>query len=457
MNINNNMSEVTARKSRHFFYFSDIVLPLLLFVITIILFRDSKLDLIIQSMFYHPQTGWFLKDYPIFWFVYHFGNIPALLLSITGLVFIWLSFQAMKWVKWRKVGLFLFLAMLLGPGLIINVVLKDNWGRPRPRNTVEFGGKYVYEKVLSIDRSSPGNSFPCGHASMGFFLFIPWFVLRKKHNALARLSLITGISYGLLIGLARVAQGGHYASDVMIAGILTYLTGTGLFYLLKMNRAIWYYPRQEIIDSKQRTMVSVTVSILFFFLVMGVVLATPYSKTKTYASKQSSLQKPQATVLTFNLKNAELKLMPSDSTRVALDTQGFGFPGSKLNSRFQEQVSSDTMRIDFSQTKKGFFSELINELNSTFNFPSHSRINLNLDKGTATIVLPDSLEQFSLDIDIHKGKLDLDLPAGFKPKIKLKGDFKLTDNTGFNSADSIYVKPEFNINIIVREGEVILR
>ena len=456
MNITNNTSDLTPRKGPHFFFVFDVIFPLLLCAITVILFRDTRLDLIIQSMFYHPQSGWFLKDYPIFKFVYHYGNIPALLLSITGLVFIWLSFQAMKWVKWRKVGFFLFLTMLLGPGLIINVVLKDNWGRPRPRNTIEFGGKYAYEEVLSIDRSSPGNSFPCGHASMGFFLFIPWFVLRKKHASLAGISLALGISYGLLIGLARVAQGGHYASDVFIAGILTYLTGTGLFYLLHLNHAIWYYPKHEDINPKQRTIVSATVSILFFFLVMGVVLATPYTKTKSYSSALSATSAHKATCLSFNLNRGELNLLPADSLTIMADVQGFGFPGSKLNNRFREQIVSDTLQVKFSQAKEGFFSELTNELNSTFNFPNYGSIKINLNQGTVRMVLPDSLKQFSLDIDIHKGKLDLDIPSGFKPRIQLKGDFKLTDKTGFNSSDSIYVNPDFKLNIIVREGEVIL-
>ena len=47
---------------------------------------------------------------------------------------------------WRSPGVpgraavFLVLSLLLGPGLLVNVILKDNWGRPRPGSVVEFGG-----------------------------------------------------------------------------------------------------------------------------------------------------------------------------------------------------------------------------------------------------------------------------------------------------------------------------
>jgi hypothetical protein len=44
-----------------------------------------------------------------------------------------------------------------------------------------------------------------------------------------------------------------------------------------------------------------------------------------------------------------------------------------------------------------------------------------------------------------------------KPVIKMKGDFKLTDKTGFDSNDGINIRYDFNINIIVVKGNVILR
>lgn len=33
----------------------------------------------------------------------------------------------------RRRGVFLLLSVLVGPELVVNVLLKDHWGRPRPR------------------------------------------------------------------------------------------------------------------------------------------------------------------------------------------------------------------------------------------------------------------------------------------------------------------------------------
>lgn len=452
MNKNNNMSEMTAHKSRHFFIITDLILPVLLFAFTVVLFRYSALDLKVQSMFYRPQTGWFLKENSFFQFLYHYGNLPALFLSIIGLVYIGLSFQAMKWVKWRKIGLFLVLAMIIGPGLIINTTLKNNWGRPRPRNTIEFGGKYTFEKVLSIDKSSPGYSFPCGHASMGFYLFVPWFLLRKRKRNWAFISLTVGIIYGLLIGLARMAQGGHYFSDVIIAGLIVYLVGAGLYYLLKLHKALWFYPRNEEINPSQRTIVTITLSILLVFLVLGVVLATPYSKDWNFSSQLNKSQ--PASLLVFSSPYAELTIQPADSLYLSCKTQGFGFPGSKLNSNFLETTVSDTLKISLNQKRTGFFTELDNKINATYPFQNNSNLDVRIEKGSASIFLPDTLDMLNLNIRIEKGSLRLMLPKTFKPKITMKGDFTLTDNTGFNSNDEIFIKEEFKVNIIVVEGEV---
>ncbi|HBH49073.1 MAG TPA: PAP2 family protein, partial [Bacteroidales bacterium] len=41
----------------------------------------------------------------------------------------------------RRWALMMILTIVLGPGLLVNATFKDNWGRPRPNEIVEFGGK----------------------------------------------------------------------------------------------------------------------------------------------------------------------------------------------------------------------------------------------------------------------------------------------------------------------------
>ena len=52
--------------------------------------------------------------------------------------------------------------------------------------------------------------------------------------------LAIGLSYGALLGLERMVLGGHFASDVVWSAGFVYLIGLALYYLLKLDREIWW-------------------------------------------------------------------------------------------------------------------------------------------------------------------------------------------------------------------------
>jgi membrane-associated PAP2 superfamily phosphatase len=60
------------------------------------------------------------------------------------------------------------LTSIVGAGLIVNALLKEYTGRPRPREVVEFGGNWEYRAALELGIPGQGQSFPCGHCTMGF-------------------------------------------------------------------------------------------------------------------------------------------------------------------------------------------------------------------------------------------------------------------------------------------------
>ncbi|MBM4398837.1 MAG: phosphatase PAP2 family protein [Candidatus Cloacimonetes bacterium] len=443
--------------SRRFFLYADYLIPVAVFVLTLFIFRLTNLDLSIQRFFYRADTGWYLRDLLLFRVLYKYGNLPALAISISGLILVWLSFQKEHWIKWRKIGAYLALVMILAPGLIINAVLKDHWGRPRPRNLTEFGGEHSYEKLLTIDKSSPGYSFPCGHASMGFYLFVPWFLLRRRKAQLTAVSLLTGIAFGTAIGIARIAQGGHFASDVAIAGVIVYLAGAGLFYLLKLDKDLWYQQKEETINPRRKHLASVVSTALIILIIAGVALATPYSKKGNHLSELYYKSEYETTKLHLNISNADLKVTPTQPLQISYETQGFGFPKSKLLTKFDEQVRSDTLFLDFSQSKKGFFTELDNKVILSYPFSGASKADITLNKGNASLTIPETFGKLNLRIMILDGNLDLDLPQTFKPVVEMKGSFDLNDRTGFNSSDGILINYNFKLTIIVVKGNVTLR
>ena len=71
---------------------------------------------------------------------------------------------------------------------------------------------------------------------MGFYLIAPFFFLRDQHKKWATAFLAIGVGYGLLIGLGRMIEGGHFASDVLWSGGFIYFCGLTLNLILLRHR-----------------------------------------------------------------------------------------------------------------------------------------------------------------------------------------------------------------------------
>jgi len=198
----------------------------------------TNADIEIEKLLHSPGKGWFMGEDALWRLLYRYGNIPAISLSAAGLVILVLGFIRRPLRPYRKISLFMVTFMLLGPGLLINTVFKDHWGRPRPADIVEFGGKQTFHQVWEKGQAPQGKSFPSGHASVGFFLFAPFFFLRNTSRRQAFSFLCLGICYGMLMGTGRMIQGGHFLSDVLWAGALTYLTGLILYYIFRFDRDV---------------------------------------------------------------------------------------------------------------------------------------------------------------------------------------------------------------------------
>jgi membrane-associated PAP2 superfamily phosphatase len=196
----------------------------------------TNADIAIESWFYSPLSGWFLGKENPWYLLYEYGNVPALLLSVVGLLaFVWSYFQR-KLFAYRRVGLFLVTFMILGPGLIVNTLFKDHWGRPRPIDIVNFGGTEPFHHAWEKGTSGQGKSFPSGHAAVGFYLFAPFFIFRRASRRWAIFFLCLGLSYGVLMGVGRMIQGGHFPSDVIWSGAMTYVAGLILYYIFRLDR-----------------------------------------------------------------------------------------------------------------------------------------------------------------------------------------------------------------------------
>jgi lipid A 4'-phosphatase len=181
----------------------------------------TDIDLSVSSRFYTPDTppGWVLGDTAPWSWLYHYGKYPAILMTVgAALVFLG-SLLRHSWVGYRRCCLVLVLTVALGPGVLVNGLLKPLWGRPRPRQIVQFGSTQPYRPWWRPGGPGGGRSFPSGHAAMAYSLVAGASLLSCRRRVWPhRLALAGALAYGTLMGLGRIIQGGHFVSDVVWSG-----------------------------------------------------------------------------------------------------------------------------------------------------------------------------------------------------------------------------------------------
>jgi membrane-associated PAP2 superfamily phosphatase len=198
-----------------------------------VLFRGTTLDVDIQSAFY--RNGWYWANDQPWSFLYHYGVIPAWVVSVGSLALLVVSRWKTSLVVHRRVFLYLALVMAVGPGLVVNTTFKEHWGRPRPVDLPQFGGDYEFVTVWEKGDPDRGQSFPSGHASTGFYFFALYFALRRR-SRWAWSWPVFALAFGSLMGLARMIQGKHFASDVVWAAGFVYLVAVAFAYALGVDR-----------------------------------------------------------------------------------------------------------------------------------------------------------------------------------------------------------------------------
>src|ERR1700733_6181008 len=113
-------------------------------------------------------------SHPIFDFFYSYALLPGQIVAVLSMTALLCSYALPSCQSWKKPALVLVMTLAVGAGFICHFILKDHWGRPRPKQVIEFGGKQPfrpYYKPNFFNQPEPSKSFPCGHCTMGFYFF----------------------------------------------------------------------------------------------------------------------------------------------------------------------------------------------------------------------------------------------------------------------------------------------
>ncbi len=192
---------------------------------------NSGADITISQHFHTTEAGWVYKYGQPWAFLYAVGPIPGILLALSALIAFFVGFFKPNFRLYQKHMLLILLTSIIGAGVLVSGVLKPYCGRPRPREIQQFGGQQAYCSPCERRIPGEGMSFPCGHCTMGY-LFVSLFFLRKKQPRIAYIGGSFGLFSGTLMGVGRIVQGGHFASDVLWSLGIVVIVATNIYYLV---------------------------------------------------------------------------------------------------------------------------------------------------------------------------------------------------------------------------------
>ncbi len=383
-----------------------LVLPLILLAGSTLLIRLTGFDFSFQKALYMAGgNSWSIGEHPFWKALYHYGTaIPAItvLSSFVGLV---MGFYREKFRRWRKIFLFSILLAVLGPGVITNGILKEYWGRPRPRHVEDLGGHQKFEPILTLDLSSKGKSFPCGHATMGFYFFGGFFLLRRYRRGIAEGFLAFGITWGTLIGMARMAQGGHFLSDVIWAAAVCYFTAMGLYFAFRLDERLVLPASRE---KKMSRTAKIGSSIAGLAVLGGILVATPYRDERDIQllhdyAKEGPLR------IHLTLVVGESDLLPAEEFSISGEAYGHGVPTSQIAFNYLEYDLEDLTYVIFQERKSGWFTEVNEQLEVNVPWSRTRELWLQTSSSVTRVSLP--VEATNTVIRIMRGDGEIHLES----------------------------------------------
>ena len=375
MNLSSNQTD--TKTDTRFFIVRGILLisVLLIFLVVLTLWGEAiDIDRRFSAQFFTTGEDWFLADsFPWNW-LYDFGEAPGILFSILCFT-CWIFFRTdPARAALRPYLLICALTPFIASLLMVNVVLKDHTGRPRPREITEFKGTWEYKPVLKAGLPGRGHSFPCGHCSIAFTL-TSGFVFWQRSRKFALCSLSVGLAYGMLMSIARIAQGGHFLSDAL------WSLGVVSFTLLTLYYFVFQPPRTEnnpvsAFSKSKKWKIFGGTAIILILLSLFVWTRRPFYKDHNGSFNISSDIKQVNLHLPKNWKLEQPVFEPRDNGKFQLIIQGFAPPHTTHYLSFTTETAESTMAMKFKENIVGYHREF--EKNLDLRLPEKLKVNINL-------------------------------------------------------------------------------
>ncbi|HKA70281.1 MAG TPA: phosphatase PAP2 family protein [Xanthobacteraceae bacterium] len=178
---------------------------------------------------FHPVLSWLRQE--SMWVV------TALIAPAVVALAVKLVLPFTRMLMSGRAVVFLIATLIIGPGLIVNVTMKDYWPRSRPIDVPELGGSEKFVAWWDPRGVCPKNcSFVAGESAGAFWTLAPAALAPPPWRPLAYAA---AVAFGVAVSALRIAFGGHFFTDTVFAGVLMFLivwTGHGLIYRWRPTR-----------------------------------------------------------------------------------------------------------------------------------------------------------------------------------------------------------------------------
>ncbi len=192
-------------------------------VVTMIFLPYPEIDLWVAEIFYYGNNDFWLRKTEFNVILNDFIRPAVRYVAIGGLLaflYFWWRAPLDRVRKLARYAFFL-ICIALASGLVVHAVLKDNWGRARPKHVVQFDGEQVFTPpLLPVNECERNCSFVSGDSSLGF-VFLSFALYAARHR---RFWISLTVASGLALGLMRMMNGSHFFSDILYSGIFTCFT-----------------------------------------------------------------------------------------------------------------------------------------------------------------------------------------------------------------------------------------
>lgn len=214
---------------------------LVLLVLVILVALTTSIDQQISDGFFDPSGNGWLVDHATSRLRPWFYDGPKALVILFGIGLIGVvlrpSLVRPGWIT-RREAIFLLACLATVPAA--TGLIRNNSNVQCPNELQQYGGTQIKESghvKLSgfLEPHRPHGCWPSGHASAGFALLSLSWLKRRRSSKLG--FVLLGTTAGLAMGTYQVARGSHFASHVLVTGLVAVMLIEFLAYTLGIEEA----------------------------------------------------------------------------------------------------------------------------------------------------------------------------------------------------------------------------